>query len=157
MKKKLLGFLYSKISEMFDRSISLKHFWRVCMLLPMQFFRLIEFWQNYCFISPKILTANQHLFWDGKKFHDSVDFWYMEYAFRTCFPFSYQRIFFCNVHRLFGGGNWLIDLNKYFLYWNFDEKSRFAVFFQEWNEWKNMQVNFSSHNFRVERNFFTHM
>ena len=36
--------------------------------------------------------------------------------------------------------------HSYFLRWNFDEKSCFAVFFHKWNEWKNTQIKFSSQN-----------
>ena len=43
---------------------------------------------------------------------------------------------------------------NYILYWNFDEKSCFVVFFHEWNEWKNPQFNFSSQYLSIERNFF---
>ena len=43
---------------------------------------------------------------------------------------------------------------SYILYWNFDEKSCFVVFVQEWNEWKNPHFNFSSQNLSIERNFF---
>ena len=45
-------------------------------------------------------------------------------------------------------------INSYFLYWNFDWKSCFVVFFLEWNEWKNPQFNFLSQNLSIERNFF---
>ena len=41
--------------------------------------------------------------------------------------------------------------NSYFLHWIFDEKSCFVVFF---HEWKNPQLNFSSQNLSIERNFF---
>ena len=44
--------------------------------------------------------------------------------------------------------------NSYFLHWNFDWKSCFVVFFLEWNEWNNLQFNFSSQNLSIERNFF---
>ena len=44
--------------------------------------------------------------------------------------------------------------NSYFLYWNFDWKSCFVLFFLEWNEWKNPQFNFSSQNLSKECNFF---
>ena len=45
--------------------------------------------------------------------------------------------------------------NNYFLHWNFYKKSCFVVFFHEWNEWKNLQFNFSSQNLiSIERNFF---
>ena len=44
--------------------------------------------------------------------------------------------------------------NSYFLHWNFDWKNCFVVFFLEWNEWKNLQFNFSSPNHSIERNFF---
>ena len=48
----------------------------------------------------------------------------------------------------------LPDLNSYYLHWNFDWKSCFVVFFLEWNEWKNPQLNFSCQNLSLERNFF---
>ena len=44
--------------------------------------------------------------------------------------------------------------NSYFLHWNFDKKSCFAVFFLEWNEWKISQFNFWSQNLSTELNFF---
>ena len=44
--------------------------------------------------------------------------------------------------------------NNYFLHWNYDEKSWFGVFFHEWNEWKNPQLNFSSQNLSIEHNCF---
>ena len=34
----------------------------------------------------------------------------------------------------------LLCKNSYFIYWNFDEKSCFVVFFHEWIEWKNMLI-----------------
>ena len=46
------------------------------------------------------------------------------------------------------------NIHSYFLHWNFDWKSCFVVFFHEWNEWKNLQFNFSSQDLSIERNFF---
>ena len=46
------------------------------------------------------------------------------------------------------------NIHSYFLHWNFDWKRCFVVFFHEWNEWKNLQFNFSSQDLSIERNFF---
>ena len=48
----------------------------------------------------------------------------------------------------------ILKRNNYLLYWNFDWKSCFLVFFLEWNEWKNPRYNFSSQDLSIEHNFF---
>ena len=56
----------------------------------------------------------------------------------------------------FRESNWIMSKwvlnNNYFFY----EKSWFVVIFHDWNECKNTQINFSSQNFWVERNFFAY-
>ena len=63
------------------------------------------------------------------------------------FPF---HIFWINKYFHY---NTIQKRNSYFLHWNFDWKSCFVVFFHEWNEWKNPQINFSSQDLSIERNF----